>query len=64
PPDSTTLNTQGSTIEPNATNTFTNSESGIIAQTIELFNIDTNTMASIITDIDSQKLNTFQIIDK
>ena len=64
PPDESTLNTQGVIIEPNPSNSFNNLESDVIAQTVELFNLNSTTMDLIIDDIEVQNLNAYQIINK
>jgi len=64
PANPATIITQGAIIEPTPTNSFSIGDSQIIAQTIELFNVNTLTMDVIINDIDVNKLNTYQIITK
>ena len=64
PPSTSNLNGNGTVLEPNSTNSFTVLETGVIAQTIELFNVNSSSMQLILNDIDSQKLNTYQIINK
>ncbi len=64
PPSSAILNTNGSTIEPNPTNIFSTLERQVFAQTIEHYNVDSTTIGLIITDIEVNELNLFQIIDK
>ena len=64
PPSTLNLNGNGTILESNSTNSFTVLESGVIAQTIELFNVNSTSMQLILNDIDSQKLNAYQIINK
>jgi len=64
PPTTAELNTQGAIIEPNATNTFTKLQKEIFSQTIEHFNVDTSLVGLIITDIDANDLNAYQVINK
>jgi hypothetical protein len=62
--DLTTLDSVGKTVEPDPANTFSTFDVDIIAQTIELFNVNTNSMDLIILDIKQSKLNAYEIITK
>jgi len=64
PADPTTLTVQGTIIEPTPTNSFSIGDSQVIAQTIELFNVNTQSMDTIINDIEVNRLNAYQIITK
>jgi len=64
PADPTTLTVQGAIIEPTQTNSFSTGDSQVIAQTIELFNVNTQSMDTIINDIEVNRLNAYQIITK
>jgi len=64
PPSSAEINGNGTIIEPNASNTFTLIEKQILVNTIQHYNITTSEINSIFTDIDTNQLNMYQIIDK
>src|SRR3990170_4302512 len=64
PANPTTLTIQGAIIEPTPTNSFSEGDSQIIAQTIELFNVNSPSMDTIINDINVNRLNAYQIITK
>lgn len=58
------LDSVGKSLEPDPENKFSIDDSQIIAQTIELFNVNTQSMDTIINDININKLNAYQIIEK
>lgn len=62
--DTTVLDSTGQTLEPDTENKFSKLESEIISQTIEMFHIKPSIVDSIISDLDSTKLNVYQVIDK
>ncbi len=64
PPSSAEINGNGTIIEPNPSNTFTLLEKQILVNTIQHYNITTSELNSIFTDIDTNQLNMYEIIDK
>ncbi len=64
PPSSATINTDGVVIEPNPTNTISTLNRQVFSQTVEHFNVTSTSLAIIITDIETNEFNLYQIIDK
>lgn len=64
PPSSAEINGNGTIIEPGSTNTFSLLEKQIFTNTIQHYNITTSELGLIFTDIDTNELNLYQIIDK
>jgi hypothetical protein len=64
PPSSAEINGNGTIVEPGSTNTFSLLEKQIFTNTIQHYNITTSELGSIFTDIDTNQLNLYQIIDK
>lgn len=64
PPSTSTLNTQGVIIEPDANNSFTVLDKDTFTQTVEHYNLSPATVQLIITDIDVNGLNAYEIIVK
>ena len=64
PPSSAEINGNGTIIEPNPSNTFTLLQKQILVNTIQHYNITTSELNSIFSDIDTNQLNMYQIIDK
>ena len=64
PPSIATLNLQGASLEPSATNSFSASQRIIFAQTTEHYIIDKVKVRTIIDDITVNRLPAYQIIGK
>ncbi len=64
PPTSAEINGNGTIVEPNANNSFSLLEKQILVNTIQHYDITTSELNSIFTDIDTNQLNMYQIIDK
>lgn len=64
PPSSTDLNGNGTTVEPNPSNTFTQLQKEVLVNTVRHFDISMTERNQIFTDIDTNGLNMYQIIDK
>ncbi len=64
PPSSTTINTNGTIIEPNPSNTLSLLNKQIFTNTIEHYNVTTTELGLVFTDIDTNQLNLYEIIDK
>ena len=62
--DTTVLDSAGKTLEPDAQNKFSKEESEVISQTIEMFNVQPDIIDTIISDLDSNKINAYQVIEK
>ena len=58
------LESTGQTVEPNATNNFSKLEIEMIAQTVELFELDPASVDLIIADLDTNQLNAYEVIEK
>ena len=64
PPTTTELRSFGTVLEPNPLNSFTTIERQIFAQTIENYNIPSNFVNLVINDMEINRLNAYQSIDK
>ena len=64
PPSSTTINSNGTVIEPSASNSLSLLDKQIFTHTVEHYNITTAEVGQIFTDIDTNQLNLYEIIDK
>ena len=64
PPTSAEIVGNGTLLEPNPTNTFTLLQKQVFTNTIQHYNITTSELGLIFTDIDTNQLNLYQIIDK
>ncbi len=64
PPSSSSLTGNGTIIEPNANNSFTQGQKEIFAQTTEHYKLNRASLNQIIIDIEVNDLNAYQIINK
>ncbi len=64
PPSTSSLTGNGTIIEPNANNSFTQNQKEIFAQTTEHYSLDRVSLNLIITDIEDNNLNAYEIINK
>jgi len=64
PPSSSEINTNGTVLEPNPSNTFTKEQREIFAQTLEHFSVPSTTVGLVITDMEVNELNAYESIDK
>lgn len=64
PPSIQSIIGNGTTIEPNSTNSLTKQQKETFSQTIEHFNVTSSIIDQVITDIEINKLNTYQVIVK